>query len=53
MSNLIPWLLFAIAIISMATLIGILLWYTGLTESQRYEESHICEMCYDTHDHDL
>lgn len=42
MTDLIPWLFFAIAIISMATLIGILLWYTGLTESQRYESSCDC-----------
>ena len=42
MSNLIPWLLFGIAILAMTTLIGILLWYTGLTESNRYESSCDC-----------
>ena len=47
MTDLIPWLLFAIAIISMTTLIGILLWYTGLTESQRYDQSCDCD------EHDL
>jgi hypothetical protein len=47
MTNLIPWLLFALSIISMATLIGILLWYTGLTESHRYEHSCDCS------EHDL
>lgn len=52
MADLLPWLMFGIAILAMSTLIGILLWYTALTESNRYENS-ICESCYDTHDHDL
>lgn len=52
MTDLIPWLLFGIAILSMSTLIGILFWYTGLTEANRYESS-VCESCYDIHDHDL
>ena len=51
MSNLIPWLMFAIAIVAMSTLIGILLWYTGLTESTGTNQAAtVTSMTYKCHD---